>query len=934
MVHRLLSGGTAVAIAAAVAVTGIAQAASATPHRAAGVALRAAAAKAETSVASSPAAARPGANVIRSVDGVRTAVPEVGGVTAGTPRPIPAGPLLFVDDAPSSGCSDTASGAGTQAVPFCTLEAAADAVVAGDTVLVTPGVYTGFSLKAQGTASAPITFESSILPSGANFAPPIRIENPVQQGTLPPAPAHAIDVENSGYVDLEDFSVEETATSDAVLVNASQHVTVNDFMDWVGYPQSGQQAPDIHITGDSSYVAVTRASEVNGSSQPYVKVDAGGSNDTIADSAFWGDDGTADAVDVTGTPDTEITGNSFGVDSPAAISLTGNSPDSTIEDNMVSDRNAIDLPGTAAVMVGAGSTEGTVLDYNVVAPYSTVYLWGGSGYATAAALHSATGQGSHDIDVALDLYLGGNAIVPYYNSAGIDDANAAAPGEQATDIDGQSCVDDPSYPVTGAGAPAYCSRGSYQFQDPLEALETATATGSMSVTADATQSHGLHGVASYSFDFGDSSAPVVNTTGAATHTYARSGVYSVTVTVTDSTGATSTSTAASVRTQGADFTAMTPVRVLDTRNGTGTGTAAAVPGGGWATFPVPASVAQHGYLLQAVALNVTVTGPTGSGFVGVGSGTSSLNYTRGQTVAAAVIAPVQNDNGTLSVTLDNTGSGTVQVIADMSGFFASDSTDGYQPIAPARLLDTRSGVGGSSGQLTSAKPDVLTVAGADNGAIPTSGVTAVAVNLTLAQTTGVGQVTGYPDGTAEPGTSNINYRAGQVLSNFAIIPVGQDGKIDFADSAAGNTALIVDVVGYFDAAGGSAFVAADPYRDIDTRSGNPAADCNPAKGALGPGTVLTANVVCPTSQPPASSLGHVTAVAVNTTVTATTGSGFLTVYPAGGTPPTTSNVNWTAGQTVPNLTFAGIGKAGDISFFNAHGSTQLIVDVYGYFSNS
>ena len=932
MVHRLLSGGMAVAIAAAVAVPGIARAAAApgTPHRPASAALAAPAAQAATSVASSPAAVGPGANVVRSVDGVRTVVPEAGPDTGGTPRPIPSGPVLFVDGAPSSGCSDTASGAGTQAVPFCTLQAAANVVVAGDTVLVTPYVYSGFSLTAQGTASAPITFESSIVPSAPYSSQPILIDNPSQAGA--PEPAHALDVEDSSYVDLEGFRVNETTTSDAVRIDASQHITVNDFMDWVAYLQDAQPAPDIHITGDSSYVAVTRASEFNTGPQPQVQVDAGGTNDTIADNAFEGGTGNVSAVSVAGTPNTEITGNTVTVYSATAISLTGNSPDSTVENNIMAGYSDIQAP---RVEVGTGATDGTVLDYNVVRPTSTSYQWGATGYATTAALHSATGQGAHDLNINPDVYISGNVLALGYDSAGIDDADADAPGEQATDIDGQSCVDDPSYPVTGAGTPAYCSRGSYQFQDPLDALETATATGSMSVTVDATKSHGLHGIADYSFDFGDSSAPVVNTTGTATHTYAHSGTYSVTVTVTDSTGATSTSTAASVRPQGADFAALAPVRVLDTRTGTGTGTAGAVRGGAGVTFPVPASVAQHGDLLQAVALNVTVTGPTGSGFVGVSAGTSSLNYTPGQTVAAAVIAPVWNNDGTLSVTLYNSGSGTVQVIADMSGFFADDSTDGYQPISPARLMDTRSGVGGSFGPLTSAQPDVLSVAGADDGAIPSSGVTAVAVNLTLAQTSGVGQVTAYPDGTAEPGTSNINYRAGQVLSNFAIIPVGQDGKIDFADSPASRTQLIVDVVGYFDTAGGSAFVAADPYRDIDTRSGNPAVDCNPAKGALGSGAVLTTNVVCPTgAEPPTSSLGHVTAVAVNTTVTATTSSGYLTVYPAGGTPPTTSNLNWTAGQTVPNLTFAGTGKAGAISFLNAHGSTQLVVDVYGYFCNS
>src|SRR3954449_12260287 len=50
------------------------------------------------------------------------------------------------------------SGAGSQATPFKTLQKAANVVRAGDTVNVLAGSYAGFTLTADGTASAPITF--------------------------------------------------------------------------------------------------------------------------------------------------------------------------------------------------------------------------------------------------------------------------------------------------------------------------------------------------------------------------------------------------------------------------------------------------------------------------------------------------------------------------------------------------------------------------------------------------------------------------------------------------------------------------------------------------------------------------------------------------------------------------------------------------------
>lgn len=947
MGYRLLSGGVAVALAATLAVPGAAQAASAAPKTfhatstaasasAASTSARSAASAGASKASSAAAASRPEANTFRAVDGLQTAVPQVSAAVTGTPRATPSGPVLYVDAVSGAGCSDTASGAGTQAVPFCTLQAAANVVVAGDTVLVTPGAnYQGFTLDAQGTADAPITFESNILPPTAlDGNALIRVEPPLNTSGKP-TPAHAIDVENSSYVDLEDFDVAELVTSDALLINASHNVTVNEFMDWVAYTPTAQTAPDIHVTGDSSYVTITRATEFNAYGQPYVRVDAGGSNDVIADSAFWANYGTT--VSVAGTPNAEITGNSFLISGSTAISLTGASPDSTVEDNMVSFNN---FPGTdtPSIVIGTGSTSGTTLDYNVVQPTGDpAYEWGTTTYDTATALLGATGQGTHEIDVTPDVYVGGDVLMLGYDAAGIDAADAAAPGEQATDILGESCVDDPSYSITGAGTPAYCSRGSFQYQDPLGAILTATETGSMSVSANATQSHGRYGISSYSFDFGDGTTPTVNTTGLAKHTYTHSGAYSVTVTVTDSTDATNTSGAVAVTTTGADFAAIAPTRILDTRKGIGTGVVQKVPAGGFVSFPVPTPDASNGKQITAVALNVTVTDATGNGYVGTSSYTSSLNYRAGQTLAATVIAPVGNgDEGTYYAQLSNSGSGSADLIADITGYFATDAADGYQPITPLRLMDTRVGTGGYTGKVTPAAPDVITVAGAGKGAIPSSGVTAVAVNLTVADTTGNGLVTAYPDGEPAPGTSNLNFTAGQILSNFAIVPVGTDGEIDIADTNA-PTDVIIDVVGYFDTTGGSAFVVTGPYRDIDTRSGNPTQDCSTDKGALAAkGGLLTANPVCAAYNLAPSVTGDVTAVAVNDTVTEGTSSGYLTTYPAGGTRPDTSDLDWQqANENVANLTFAGTGDSGEVTFANeSSGTTQLIVDVYGFFADS
>ena len=70
-----------------------------------------------------------------------------------------AGRTLFVDKGNPS-CS--ASGGGTQGVPFCTISQAAVVAAAGDTVLVGTGTYSEqVSPKFSGTSGLPITFAAA-----------------------------------------------------------------------------------------------------------------------------------------------------------------------------------------------------------------------------------------------------------------------------------------------------------------------------------------------------------------------------------------------------------------------------------------------------------------------------------------------------------------------------------------------------------------------------------------------------------------------------------------------------------------------------------------------------------------------------------------------------------------------------------------------------
>jgi hypothetical protein len=59
--------------------------------------------------------------------------------------------------------------------------------------------------------------------------------------------------------------------------------------------------------------------------------------------------------------------------------------------------------------------------------------------------------------------------------------------------------------------------------------------------------------------------------------------------------------------------------------------------------------------------------------------------------------------------------------------------------------------------------------------------------------------------------------------------------------------------------------------------------------------------------------------------------GYLTVYPCD-TRPNASNLNFVAGQTVPNAVIAPVSSRGTVCFY-VYGIADIIVDANGYISN-
>jgi hypothetical protein len=76
---------------------------------------------------------------------------------------------------------------------------------------------------------------------------------------------------------------------------------------------------------------------------------------------------------------------------------------------------------------------------------------------------------------------------------------------------------------------------------------------------------------------------------------------------------------------------------------------------------------------------------------------------------------------------------------------------------------------------------------------------AVALNITVVNATEGGHLTLYPAGSAQPLASTINFRAGIVRANNAVLSIGTGGQISvFCGMPSGTTDFVLDVMGYFE----------------------------------------------------------------------------------------------------------------------------------------
>ena len=251
--------------------------------------------------------------------------------------------------------------------------------------------------------------------------------------------------------------------------------------------------------------------------------------------------------------------------------------------------------------------------------------------------------------------------------------------------------------------------------------------------------------------------------------------------------------------------------------------------------------------------------------------------------------------------------------------------DGYHAVTPLRLLDTRKGTGGTTGPIAKDGKVILTLPASvtDSGHGP---LTAVVLNLTVTAPTALGLVTAYSTGLSQnPTTSNLNFGKGQTIANLVTVPMVAGGQVVLSVNSGGTEQLLADLEGYYTAgndATNAGYGLVTPTRILNTRNGVGGAGGRVAGGK-------TIKLKLPSSVPTGA-----TAIALNVTAVSPSSAGDIAVFPDGSTPGT-SNVNYPAGATIPNMVIVSVPTDRTIDFKNGGGgAVDILADLDGYFSDT
>jgi hypothetical protein len=385
-----------------------------------------------------------------------------------------------------------------------------------------------------------------------------------------------------------------------------------------------------------------------------------------------------------------------------------------------------------------------------------------------------------------------------------------------------------------------------------------------------------------------------------------------------------------------------PIRVLDTRQNSGQQDAGQTlgPDQQLTFYPGTSTFAPNLTLVPddatAVVLNLTEADSTASSFLtawatGVAQPLASdVNFLAGQTIANRVIVPYNSTTQTISV---YNWAGSTDVVADLDGYFADSVLEPTLcPVTTATANQTTLSFTATGGTFT------LNYNGNTTGTIPyNASAAAVLSDLQAAPTyfptTGV-SATGGPLGTAPV---VITYAEGAltITGNLA----GLTGGTNTVTTVSLPAVYPSTCPGFYP--GSFYYGLTAPARIADTRANSGEPYTLSTLGAL---SILDIDVPGDVWGPATgfNAPADYDGVDVNVTVTNTTASSFLTIFPAQGgiglaqlTTYPTSDINWVPGWIISNgdiVTTVASFPFTSMDVFNWSGNVDVVVDVYGYFA--
>ncbi|TDE47921.1 trypsin-like serine protease [Nonomuraea mesophila] len=290
---------------------------------------------------------------------------------------------------------------------------------------------------------------------------------------------------------------------------------------------------------------------------------------------------------------------------------------------------------------------------------------------------------------------------------------------------------------------------------------------------------------------------------------------------------------------------------------------------------------------------------------------SMVNATANQVISNTAVVPVPA-SGKIAVYSHGPGA---HVVVDVQGYYTSstDTGQGFVPVGPTRIVDTRSGLGGPAGVVPARGTRTFTLTG---GAIP-AGAGVAYLDLIVVGATGQGWVGAFPPGGAN-NRSVMDFVPG-TTSHGVTVRLDTDGRATFTNNSNSAVHFVLTALGYFGGADtGTRFRTMAAQRLLDTRG-------------TGTGVPVPANgtVDVPLGVPAG------TTAAVNLTVVDNKADGHLNVWPVDGAETTMSLVNYAppadgirAGHSVVKA-----GTSGKIRIRNnSPGTAHILVDVQGWYA--